>query len=96
MGSAPTEWLKILGLLAITALLSLDTLLVEHRGELLHRLTLPSRNLDRTLLMLRRQICSRLVAFDRLRRHLAFELCRKLSPRPASSSWFVLCIGEST
>ena len=59
-----------LGDLAISALLSLGTLLVEHLGKLLNRLTLPGSNLSRVQLVLGRQLRNRLVAFDRLKRFL--------------------------
>src|SRR5271155_2283462 len=59
-----------LGDLAIPALLALDALIVEHLSELLHRLALPRRNLRRMQLVPDRQLCNRLVAFDRLKRNL--------------------------
>src|SRR5271169_1600247 len=75
-----------LGDLAITALLSLVALLVEHLGELLDRLALPGRNLGRVQFVLGRQLRNRLMALDRLKRHLGFELSRKPSPRPHGGS----------
>src|SRR5271154_6081461 len=69
-----------LGDLAIPALVALGALLIEHLGELLHRLALPRRNLGRMQLVPGRQLCNRLVALDRLKRNLGFELSRKPSP----------------
>src|SRR5271169_5029956 len=74
------------GDLAIPALLSLTALLVEHLGELLDRLALPGRNLGRVQFVLGRQLRDRLVALDRFKRHLGFELSRKPSPRPHGGS----------
>ena len=82
------------GDLAVPALLSLTALLVEHLGQLLDRLALPGCNLRRMQLVPGRQLCNRLVALDRLKRNLGFELSRK--PSPSSSWWFTLRIGETT
>src|ERR1700685_833192 len=67
--------------LAIPALVALGALLVEHLGQLLDRLALPGRNLRRVQFVLARQLCNRLVALDRLQRHLGLALSRKPSPR---------------
>src|SRR5271169_477827 len=75
-----------LGDLAIPALLSLAALLVKHLGELLDRLALPGRNLGRMQFVLGPQLRNRLMALDRLKRHLGFELSRKPSPRPHDGS----------
>src|ERR1700691_5577083 len=83
-----------LGDLAIPALLSFAAVLVEHLGELFHRLALPGRNLGGVQFVLGRQLCHRIVAFDRFKGHLGFELSRKPSSRPHGG--LVLCIGEST
>src|ERR1700681_78023 len=63
-----------LGDLAITALLSLAALLVEHLGKLLDRLAFPGGNLCRVQFVLGRQLCDRLVALDRLKCNLGLEL----------------------
>ena len=55
-------------------------------AELLDRLALPGRNLGRVQLVLGRQLRDRLVALDRLKRNLGFELSRKPSPRPHGGS----------
>src|SRR6202035_924826 len=73
-----------LGDLAIAAPVSLGALLVEHLCELLDRLALPGSNLGRVQFVLGRQLCDRIVAPNRLKRHLGFELSRKPSPRPHS------------
>src|SRR5271170_2162137 len=75
-----------LGDLAIPALVSIAALLVEHLGKLLNRLTLPGSNLSWVQLVLGRQLRNRLVALDRLKRNLGFELSRKPSPRPHGGS----------
>src|SRR5579862_721183 len=75
-----------LGDLAIPALLALDALVVKHLGQLLDRLALPRCNLGRVQFVLARQIGHRLMALDRLKRHLGFELSRKPSPRPHGDS----------
>src|ERR1700683_5021256 len=72
--------------LAIPVLVALAALLVEHLGELLDRFTLPGGYLCRVQFVLGRQLCDRLVALDRLNRHLGFELSRKPSPRPHGGS----------
>src|SRR5271155_2267337 len=74
--------------LAIPALVALGALLVEHLGQLLDRLALPGRNLRRVEFVLGRQLCNRLVALDRLQRHLGLELSRKPSPRSHGGSSF--------
>jgi hypothetical protein len=62
-----------LGDLAIPALVALDALVVvEHLGKLLSRLALPGRNLRRVQFVPGRQLRYRLVALDRLKRHLGF------------------------
>src|SRR5271155_643633 len=78
-----------LGDLAIPALVALGALLVEHLGQLLHRLALPGCNLRRVQFVPGRQLRNRLMALDRLNRHLGFELSRKPSPRPhgGTSKW---------
>src|SRR6202034_1582980 len=75
-----------LGDLAIPALLALGALFGKYLGELLDRLALPGRNLRRVQFVLGRQLRNRLVALDRLKRHLRFELSRKPSPRPHGGS----------
>src|SRR5271154_1540920 len=75
-----------LGDLAIPVLLSLGALLVEHLGELLDRLALPGSNLGRVQFVLGRQLRDRLVALDRLKCYLGFELSRKPSSRPHGGS----------
>src|SRR5580693_4908802 len=67
--------------LAIPALVALGALLVEHLGQLLDHLALPGRYLRRVQFVLGRQLRNRLVALDRLQRHLGLELSRKPSPR---------------
>src|ERR1700758_2238232 len=62
-----------LGDLAVAALVALRALLVEHLGQLLDRLALPSRNLRRVHFVLGRQLSNRLVALDRLQRYLGLE-----------------------
>lgn len=62
------------GDLVVAALLPLGALLVEQKGQLLDRLTLPGRNLGRMQLVLARQLCNRLLALDRLKRDLRLEL----------------------
>src|SRR5579863_489522 len=75
-----------LGDLAIPALVSIAALLVEHLGKLLNRLTLPGSNLSWVQFVLGRQLRNRLVALDRFKRNLGFELSRKPSPRPHGGS----------
>src|ERR1700728_4997872 len=75
-----------LGDLAIPALVSLGALLVEYLGELLDRLALPGRNLGGVQFVLGRQLRHRIVALDRFKGHLGFELSRKPSPRPHGGS----------
>src|SRR5271169_1715785 len=75
-----------LGDLAITALLALGALLIEHLGELLNRLALPGCNLRRVQFVPGRQLRNRLMALERLKRNLGFELSRKPSPRPHRGS----------
>src|ERR1700685_4096167 len=72
--------------LPIPALVALGAPLVEHLGEILDRLALPSRYLRRVQFVLGRQLRNRLVALDRLKRHLGFEISRKPSPRPHGGS----------
>jgi hypothetical protein len=52
-------------------------------GELLDRLSLPGRNLDRVQFAFDRNPCNRRMALDRLKRNLGFERGRKSSPRAA-------------
>ena len=68
--------------LNVAVLLAGAALLVEHLGEFLNRLALPRCNLGRVQFVLGRQLGDRLLALDRLKRHLGFELSRKSSPRP--------------
>src|SRR5271169_1448315 len=76
-----------LGDLAIPALVALGALVVEQLRQLLNCLALPGRNLGRMQLVLGRQLCHRLVALDRLKRHPGLELSRKPSPRPHGGSY---------
>jgi hypothetical protein len=68
--------------LNVAVLLASAALLVEHLGEFLNRLALPRCNLGRVQFVLGRQLGDRLLALDRLKRHLGFELSRESSPRP--------------
>ena len=61
-------------------------LLVKHLGQLRDRLALPRRNPRRVQFVPARQLSDRLVALDRLKRHLGLELSRKPSPRPHDGS----------
>src|SRR6476620_2859966 len=72
--------------LNVAVLLAGAALLVEHLGEFLNRLALPRCNLGRVQFVLGRQLGDRLLALDRLKRHLGFELSRKSSPRPHGDS----------
>src|SRR5690348_1674842 len=72
--------------LRVAGLLTDPVLLVEHQGELLDRLALPRRYLGRMQTVPGRQLGYRLVALDRLQRHLGLELSRKPSPRPHGES----------
>src|SRR5664280_861457 len=70
----------------VAVLLARCALLVEDLGKLLDRLSLPSRNLGRMQFMQGCQLRNRLVALDRLKRNLGFELSRKSSPLPHGGS----------
>jgi hypothetical protein len=70
--------------LGVAVLLTGAALLVEHFGEPLDRLALPRGNLARVQFVFARQLGDRLVAPDRLQRHLGFELSRKIV---SASSW---------
>jgi hypothetical protein len=59
--------------LGVAVLLARAALLVEYFGHLLDRLTLPGSNLGRVQFVLARQLRDRLVALDRLKRHLALN-----------------------
>ena len=72
--------------LGVAVLLTGAALLVERFGELLDRLALSRCNLRRVQFVLGRQLGDRLVAPDRLKRHLGFEPSRKSSPRPHGDS----------
>src|SRR5215207_5312433 len=72
--------------LGVAVLLAGAAFLVEHLGQLLNRLALPGRNLRWMQLVLGRQLRDRLMALDRLKRHLGFELSRKPSPRSHGGS----------
>src|SRR5436305_5024920 len=60
--------------LRVAVLLTCAVLLVEYPGELLDCLALPRRYLGRVQAVPDRQIRNRLVALDRLQRHLGLEL----------------------
>ena len=80
--------------LGVPALLARAALLVEDLGQLLDRLSLPSCNLGWMQFVLGRQLRNRLVALDRLKRDLRFELSSVTVS--ASSWWITLFIADST
>lgn len=60
--------------LGVAVLLAGADLLVENLGQLLDRLSRPRRNLGRMQVVLGRQFRNRLMALDRLKCDLGFEL----------------------